>query len=80
MKILSLTICNYKNYCGEQKVDFTIDDPQKNITLVGGQNGAGKTTLVKLLKGLLKPVNGTVFLKDTNIAEKTVATLAGQVG
>ena len=32
MKILSLTICNYKNYCGEQKVDFTIDDPQKNIT------------------------------------------------
>lgn len=49
-------------------------------TAIIGQNGAGKTTLVKLLKGLLKPVNGTVFLKDTNIAEKTVATLAGQVG
>lgn len=50
MKILSLTICNYKNYCGEQKIDFTIDDPQKNITLVGGQNGAGKTTLFESIK------------------------------
>ena len=50
MKILSLTICNYKNYCGKQKVDFILDDPQKNITLVGGQNGAGKTTLFESIK------------------------------
>ena len=49
-------------------------------TAIIGQNGAGKTTLVKLLKGLLKPVSGKVLLKGTNIADKTVATLAGQVG
>jgi len=49
MKILSLTICNYKNYCGEHKADFTID-PQKNITLVGGKNGAGKTTFFESIK------------------------------
>lgn len=60
-----------------KNINLTLDN---RPTAIIGQNGAGKTTLVKLLKGLLKPVNGTVFLKDTNIAEKTVATLAGQVG
>lgn len=49
-------------------------------TAIIGQNGAGKTTFVKLLKGLLKPVSGNVLLKGTNIADKTVAALAGQVG
>ena len=50
MKILSLTICNYKNYCGKQRIRFNADDLKKNITLVGGQNGAGKTTLFESIK------------------------------
>ena len=49
-------------------------------TAIIGQNGAGKTTLVKLLKGLLKPVSGTIYYGGENIAEKTVAMLAGKVG
>lgn len=50
MKILSLTICNYKNYCGKQKLRFDTADPQKNITLIGGKNGAGKTTFFESVK------------------------------
>ncbi len=49
-------------------------------TAIIGQNGAGKTTLVKLLKGLLKPVSGNVYYVGEDIAGKTVAMLAGEVG
>lgn len=49
-------------------------------TAIIGQNGAGKTTFVKLLKGLLKPVAGHIYLKGKDTAERTVAQAAGEVG
>lgn len=49
-------------------------------TAIIGQNGAGKTTLVKLLKGLLKPVSGSIYYKKEDISGKTVAMIAGQIG
>ena len=50
------------------------------ITAIVGQNGAGKTTLVKLLKGLLKPVSGSIYYKQEDITGKTIAMLAKDVG
>ena len=52
----------------------------QRTTAIIGQNGAGKTTLVRLLKGLLKPVSGTVYFGGKDISKKTVAMLAGKVG
>lgn len=52
----------------------------KRPTAIIGQNGAGKTTLVKLLKGLLKPVSGSIYFRGDDISGKTVAMLAGNVG
>lgn len=52
----------------------------QRTTAIIGQNGAGKTTLVRLLKGLLKPVSGTVYFGREDISKKTVAMLAGKVG
>ncbi len=52
----------------------------QQTTAIIGQNGAGKTTLVRLLKGLLKPVSGTVYFGREDISKKTVAMLAGKVG
>lgn len=49
-------------------------------TAIIGQNGAGKTTLVRLLKGLLKPNGGDIFLENESILNKTVASLSSRVG
>lgn len=49
-------------------------------TAIIGQNGAGKTTLVKLLKGLLRAEGGSIRFRGEDIAGKTVAALAAQVG
>lgn len=49
-------------------------------TAVIGQNGAGKTTFVKLLKGLLKPTEGTIYIRDKNTANASAASLASVIG
>ena len=49
-------------------------------TAIIGQNGAGKTTLVKLLKGLLKPIEGDVLINDLNTKEHSAASLASEIG
>ncbi len=59
--------------------DLNLDLDQRRTAIIG-QNGAGKTTLVKLLKGLLKPVSGTIYFHGEDISGKTVAMLAGNVG
>ena len=59
-----------------QDINLTIDH---RPTAIIGQNGAGKTTLVKLLKGLLKPMGGSIYYGGSDMAEKTVAMLAGEI-
>ncbi|WP_448384739.1 energy-coupling factor ABC transporter ATP-binding protein [Fervidobacterium sp.] len=49
-------------------------------TAIVGQNGAGKTTFVKLLKALLKPTKGDIWIFGQNTKETTAAKLAKTVG
>lgn len=52
----------------------------QRTTAIIGQNGAGKTTLVKLLKGLLKPASGEIWINDQDTRVVSVAKLAGYIG
>ncbi len=49
-------------------------------TAIVGQNGAGKTTLAKLIKGLLKPVSGDIYVDGLNTKQVSVAKLSKIVG
>ena len=58
---------------------LTLEFDQRTTAIIG-QNGAGKTTLVKLLKGLLKPTGGDIWVAGVNSKDVTVAQLAGKIG
>ena len=58
-------------------LDFTIDT---RSTAIIGQNGAGKTTFVKLLKGLLRPTAGKIWLDGTDTVTLRAAKLAAHIG
>lgn len=68
MKICNITLCNFKNFRGEHKIDMTLsnDEKQKNIILIGGLNGAGKTTIVEAVKLCLfgKRFNGSMLSRE----------------
>jgi iron complex transport system ATP-binding protein len=44
-----------------------------------GKNGSGKSTLLKSLAGLLKPLNGNIFINDSAIGRFSRSELARQV-
>lgn len=43
MKLERITIENFRQYCGKQRVDFAKDE-QRRVTVIHGINGAGKTS------------------------------------
>ncbi|WP_374971694.1 AAA family ATPase [Blautia producta] len=50
MKINKILLYNFNSYEGLNEFDFTSDDSNKNIILIGGKNGAGKTSLFTAIK------------------------------
>lgn len=50
MKIQHIKLKNIGPYVNENKFNFTTDDGNKRMVLIGGKNGAGKTTLFKAIK------------------------------
>lgn len=50
MKINRIVLYNFNSYEGLNEFDFTSNDSNKNIILIGGKNGAGKTSLFTAIK------------------------------
>jgi len=74
---LKQTSLGYLNHTVLQHVDFSISTGE--ILCVLGKNGAGKTTLFKTLLGVLKPIEGSVFLDGKNIEKWNRSKFAQQV-
>ena len=53
MKIKAIALKNIGPYVRENSFDFSTDDHNKNMILIGGKNGAGKTTLFNAIKTCL---------------------------
>ena len=52
-----------------EKIDLAI--PNKDLVAVIGTNGGGKSTLFRLILGLLKPLQGKVFVKGQHPQMRT---------
>jgi ATP-binding cassette subfamily B protein len=59
-------------------VDLTL--PARKTVAIVGQSGSGKSTLLALLLRFHDPTRGAVRFDGRDVAEATVASLAGQVG
>ncbi|MFV0538040.1 MAG: AAA family ATPase [Dysgonomonas sp.] len=71
MKINNIVLYNFNSYEGLNEFDFTSNDSDKNIILIGGKNGAGKTSLFTAIKiALYGPLAfGYVGVNSTYIAK-----------
>ena len=52
-------------------ISFTISEDNPAITSIAGESGSGKSTLARLLLGIIKPTNGTVFYKGKAVTAMT---------
>ena len=65
MKLLSITLENFRQFYNKQKIKFS--DGDRNVTVVFGENGKGKTGIFRaLVFGLF----GEVYLAQDNNKDK----------
>ncbi len=82
MGFITVKNLNFKYLNGAENVlngIFLEVEKGEKVAIIG-QNGAGKTTMVKMLNGLLKPVEGDVIVDGWNTKEYTVAKMSQKVG
>lgn len=58
-----------KSYNGRKVIEhFTLEFPDRGITVLMAPSGAGKTTLLRIIAGLEKPDSGTVDFQGDRVA------------
>ena len=69
MRIISLSIVNFKNYSGFNKFNFDTV-PGRNVILIGGLNGSGKTSLSEAIRLCLygSKINGNPMSENKYFA------------
>lgn len=69
MLIKKLKLKNFRQYIGEQEIQFSTDR-EKNVTVLIGVNTSGKTTLVRAFEWILYNTNE---FDDKNLLNKNIA-------
>jgi branched-chain amino acid transport system ATP-binding protein len=64
-----LTVENLEVSYGDVRAldGVSLEVPQGAIVAIVGANGAGKTTLIRTIAGMLRPANGRILLRQTDI-------------
>ncbi|MCP4422395.1 MAG: ATP-binding cassette domain-containing protein [Chloroflexi bacterium] len=67
-----IEVKNLKKYYGDDNSVKAVDDvsficPDGQITGLLGPNGAGKTTTLRMISGLIRPLNGTVVVDSHDV-------------
>lgn len=60
--------------------NISLDIFSNEITALIGENGSGKTTITKLMMGILKPLQGDIYVFGTNIKEMSLGQIGKKVG
>lgn len=68
MLLKSLDLLNFRQFMGEQHIDFA-QDRDKNVTIIFGDNGTGKTTLAQAFKWCMY---GEVDFSDKRLLNRTI--------
>ncbi|MFY4815209.1 AAA family ATPase [Haloarcula sp. AONF1] len=71
MELISLKLQNFRQFYGEQSIQFSTDQDQ-NVTVIHGSNGSGKTTLLNAFTWLFYD-NISLPKPDKLVSERAVA-------
>ena len=53
---------------------------ENEFLVITGPNGCGKTTLLKIISGLLRPIQGSVQLRGRDTSDMDIPEIAGNIG
>lgn len=71
MLIKSITINNFRQFIGENKISFSTD-PEKKATLILAENGSGKTTLLEAFSWAFYGSCGLKSIKNQQLIDKMI--------
>lgn len=60
--------------------DISLNIFKEDVTAITGHNGGGKTTLGKLLAGILKPIDGDIFICGNNTKKLSLGQIGDNIG
>jgi DNA sulfur modification protein DndD len=72
MKMISLKINNFRQFYGEQVIEFSTN-LDRNVTVIRGENGSGKTTLLNSFKWLFYGITDFDTRNEKLLNERLVA-------
>lgn len=72
MKLIKLEINNFRQFYGNQSIDFAVD-PERGVTLIHGENNGGKTALLNALRWCLYGETTENLLDPKNLLNKHAA-------